>query len=174
LAEAVSPESLKLTEKDKKAFDLKERTSEPASPPLGDEKQGSNGDLIATLERELGIWAQVGRRLVATYGAATVGERLTWARWLRDQGKVENPGGWLQAALKGSYAPPEGFYAAQQSPTPQRRPLDQAAVIARVMTIRGALDRYSDEEKIEALRNACLVGQETAAKRLADAWGVTL
>lgn len=175
LASAAPSENLELTEGEaNKAFDLKERTGETASPPIAAESQAGDDDLIATLERELGIWAKVGRRLVATFGAATVGERLTWARWLRDQGKAENPGGYLQAALRGSYAPPDGFHAAQQAPTPQRRPLDEAAVIARVMTIQSAPDRYTDDEKTEALRNACLVGKEAAAMRLAAAWGLSL
>jgi len=173
-SEATLSEDLELQRESSKAFNLKEETTETASPPLADDGQDGNGELLAELERTMGIWSPAARRLVATYGVARVGECLGWADWLKGQGRASNPGGWLQAALRGSYGPPEGFHEAKQSLTPERRPLDQAAVIARVMTIRGDADRYTADEKTEALRNACLVGEDAAAMRLAAVWGVDL
>ena len=154
-----------------------EQQTELAPPESADAVPVEKNELPEDLA-EVAASATVGQplvtQLVTGYGIDVV-RRAVEAIEQRYDSKgvaVVNRGGMLRVACRDRWVPvAEIVLTGGDEAT---RKLDSAAVIARVMAIRFQPDNYSAEEKHQALADAVAVGEEPAARRLAEAWGVTL
>ena len=65
--------------------------------------------VVAGLLQAHGVSGGVAKRLAETFSEETIREKIEFVEFLMEEGRVNNPAGWLRTAIEENYARPDGF-----------------------------------------------------------------
>lgn len=86
----------------------------PKNNTSNNNKGESETDVVVALLVEHGIAQSVANTLAKTYPATLIRDKVAYVDFLKDEGKVNAPAGWLRKAIEQDYAAPDGFMTPEE------------------------------------------------------------